>query len=169
MFYQDVFRAFDERGVRYLVVGALAMNLHGAPRMTSDLDILADLGRENLSLLLKTLAEGGYRPQLPVDAKELLSPRTREDWKKSKGPVAFTFVHSKIQYQEVDLLLESPVPFEEADRDKTVVTVEGVRIPVVSIDHLIAMKLGSGRQQDRADIEVLERIKGLRPGGPENA
>jgi hypothetical protein len=33
--------------------------------------------------------------------------------------------------QEVDLLLESPVPFGEADRDKTSVMVEAVRIPVI--------------------------------------
>ncbi|MBI3609193.1 MAG: hypothetical protein HY204_00625 [Nitrospirae bacterium] len=169
MFYQDVFRAFDERGIRYLVVGALAMNLHGAPRMTADLDVLADLGRDNLSRLLETLSELGYRPRLPVDAKELLSPKVREDWKKTKSLVAFTFTHPKIQYQEVDLLLESPVPFGEADRDKMIVTVEAVRIPVMSVDHLIVMKRAAGRQQDLDDIETLERIKHLRPGGPGHA
>lgn len=167
MFYLDVFRAFDEQRVRYVVVGALAMNLHGAPRMTADLDIVADLGRDNLSLLLGALSELGYRPRLPVDAKELLSPKVREDWKKTKGLVAFTFYHPKIQYQEVDLLLESPVPFGEADGEKTIMTVEAVRIPVISIDHLITMKRAVGRKQDLADIEVLERIKRLRPGGSE--
>jgi predicted nucleotidyltransferase len=169
MFYQDVFRAFDERGIRYLVVGAVAVNLYGAPRMTSDLDIVADLERDNLSRLLETLAEGGYRPRLPVDAKDLLSRKVRDDWKKTKGLVAFTFFHPKIQYQEVDLILESPVPFEEADRAKMVVTVEAVRIPVMSVDHLIAMKRAAGRQQDLDDIETLERIKHLRQGGPEHA
>jgi len=169
MYYQDVFRAFDERGIRYVVVGALALNLHGAPRMTADLDIVADLERNNLSRLLETLSELGYRPRLPVDAKELLSSRTREEWKKTKGLMAFTFIHPKIQYQEVDLLLESPVPFEEADRDKAVVTIEAVGIPVMSVDHLIAMKRAAGRQQDLDDIESLERIKRLQEKGPEHA
>ncbi len=169
MFYLDVFRAFDERGIRYVVVGALAMNLHGAPRMTADLDIVADLGQDNLSLLLETLSEIGYRPRLPVDAKELLSPDVRENWKKTKGLVAFTFIHPKIQYQEVDLLLESPVSFIQADRNKTVVTVESARIPVMSVDHLIVMKRMAGRPQDLDDIGTLERIKHLQLGGPEHA
>jgi len=34
MFYQDIFKAFHEKNIRYLVIGAIAMNLHGAPRMT---------------------------------------------------------------------------------------------------------------------------------------
>jgi len=169
MFYLDVFRAFDQRKIRYAVVGALAINLHGAPRMTADLDIVADLERDNLLRLLETLAELGYRPRLPVDAKNLLSPEVREEWKKTKGLVAFTFIHPKIQYQEVDLLLESPVSFEEADRNKTVLTVESVKVPVISIDHLIAMKRATGRQQDLDDIETLERIKQFRQGGQEHA
>jgi len=51
LFYEDLFRAFDEEHIRYVVVGALAMNLHGAPRMTADLDILADFETGNLSKL----------------------------------------------------------------------------------------------------------------------
>ena len=39
--------------------------------------------------------------------------------------------------------------------------IEGVRIPVASIDHLIASKR-TGRLQDAADIEVLQEIKRLR-------
>jgi hypothetical protein len=54
------------------------------------------------------------------------------------------------------------VPFEEADRAKRVLSSAALRLPVMSIDHLIAMKNRAGREQDRADIEVLERIKALR-------
>ncbi len=42
-------------------------------------------------------------------------------------------------------------------------TVETVKIPTASIDHLIASKR-TGRLQDAADIEVLEEIKRLRGG-----
>jgi hypothetical protein len=40
----DVFRAFPREGVRYKVVGAVAMNLMGLPRATDDLDIFVEPG-----------------------------------------------------------------------------------------------------------------------------
>jgi hypothetical protein len=36
MFYLDLFRCLQDRNVRYLLAGRLAMNLHGVPRMTMD-------------------------------------------------------------------------------------------------------------------------------------
>ena len=50
---------------------------------------------------------------------------------------------------------------DSADQAKTVILVESIRIPVTSIDHLIQMKRLTGREQDQADIEILERIKHL--------
>lgn len=162
MFYEDVFAAFQAHEVRYLVVGAFAMNLHGAPRMTADLDIVVDLGRDNLPRLLAALESAGYRPRLPVPATDLLDEQKRAAWITDKHLVAFTFLNPKIPYQEVDILLRSPVPFEEADRAKRVIVSGSLRLPITSIDHLIHMKRQTGREQDRSDIDVLERIKALR-------
>ncbi|SRR5579884_712683 len=165
MFYQDIFETFDRKRIRYLVVGAIAMNLHGAPRMTADLDILGDLETENLSVLLETLAELGYRPRLPVSPHALLDPQQRREWAEEKGLIAFTFFHPKLQYQEIDLLLHSPVPFDEAYPKRITIHAGAIKIPVISIDHLIAMKQAIGREQDRADIRTLERIKMLKTEG----
>ena len=63
---------------------------------------------------------------------------------------------------KVDILTVAwSVHYPEAARDATVFTVEAVKIPAASIDHLIASKR-TGRLQDAADIEVLEEIKRLR-------
>jgi len=62
----------------------------------------------------------------------------------------------------VDILTVAwSVHYREASKDATVFTVEKVKIPTASIDHLIASKR-TGRLQDAADIEVLEEIKRLR-------
>jgi hypothetical protein len=53
------------------------------------------------------------------------------------------------------------VRYEEAAADATVVVVDGVPIPTMSIRHLIESKR-TGRLQDAADIEELERILELR-------
>ncbi len=159
MFYEDIFKTFYEKKISYIVVGGIAINLHGAPRMTADLDILADLKKENLSLLLETLKELGYCPRLPVSPQELLDPEKRRFWIEEKSLIAFTFFHPKIQYQEIDLLLKSPVSFGILEKEKTVVTVDSFCIPVISIEHLIEMKRKTGREQDESDIHVLEKIK----------
>lgn len=166
MFYQDIFKAFYEKDIHYVVIGGIAINLHGAPRMTADLDILADLRKENLSLLLETLQELGYRPKLPVSPHELLDPKKREEWKKEKGLKAFTFYHPKIKFQELDILLDSPRSFELIDQAKIIVKINSVHIPVISIDHLIEMKRRTGREQDESDVHVLEKIKRLGSGEP---
>jgi hypothetical protein len=62
----------------------------------------------------------------------------------------------------VDLMTVAwSVHYDEAAEEAVEFEVEGVRIPVASIDHLIASKR-TGRLQDAADIEVLQEIKRLR-------
>jgi hypothetical protein len=62
----------------------------------------------------------------------------------------------------VDLMTVAwSVDYDEAAQEAVAFEIEGVRIPVASIDHLIASKR-TGRLQDAADIEVLQEIKRLR-------
>lgn len=146
------------------MVGAVALNLHGVPRMTADLDLLVELSSANLAVVIQALEDLGYKPRLPVPANALLDPARRREWVEQKNLRAFTFAHSLRPLQEVDLLLDSPISFEDADRMKKVLTAGHLRIPVISVDHLIAMKRVAGRAQDAADIEALERLKRLLAG-----
>lgn len=63
VFYEDVFRALNRHGVRYLIVGGVAVNLSGVPRMTKDLDLMLDLSPGNLALFLSAVRDLGYRPR----------------------------------------------------------------------------------------------------------
>ena len=78
MLYEQVFNSLQEHRVRCLVVGGLAVNLHGVPRMTIDLDILVDIETGNLNNLLTALSRIGYRPRLPVNPEDLLDASKRE-------------------------------------------------------------------------------------------
>lgn len=42
--YEDVFREFQKQKVKYVIVGGIAVNLHGLLRNTADLDILESKG-----------------------------------------------------------------------------------------------------------------------------
>ncbi len=48
MYYLQLFRCLDRHEVRYLLVGGLAMNLLGVPRLTMDVDIVLALDVVNL-------------------------------------------------------------------------------------------------------------------------
>lgn len=46
MYYELVFRNLNKKKVRYVVIGGIAVNLHGIPRATADLDLMVDLEKE---------------------------------------------------------------------------------------------------------------------------
>lgn len=60
MFYLDLFRRLEEQQVRYLLVGGLAMNLHGVPRMTMDVDIALVMDRSNIETFVELAKENGF-------------------------------------------------------------------------------------------------------------
>ncbi|MGD2010458.1 MAG: hypothetical protein PVG81_06750 [Desulfobacterales bacterium] len=51
------------------------------------------------------------------------------------------------------------VTYEEADEDKITVEVEGLMLPVISLDKLIKNKMATGREKDELDIKTLIRRK----------
>ena len=53
MFYLDLFRCLYQRDVGYLLAGGLAMNLHGVPWMTMDIDLVIALGERNIDAFIE--------------------------------------------------------------------------------------------------------------------
>jgi hypothetical protein len=158
MFYEEVFTKLNERKARYLVAGGLAVNLHGVPRMTQDLDILIELSEENILGILKALGEIGYRPRLPVHPEEFARKETRESWIREKNMKAFTLFHSSRPFQEVDLLFDTPITYMDAARHMQIKKAGDLAIPVISLADLITMKKAAGRKQDLSDIRMLETV-----------
>ena len=162
MIYQEIFREFELRDVRYLVVGGMAVNLYGYVRLTVDLDIMADLSEENLSKITEVMEKFGYTPRVPVNPNDILSDEKREEWIKKKGAVVFTFIDLNQPFKHVDIFLSNPIDFEKAYSRKELLTIGGVKVSIVSIDDLIKMKSLSGRPRDMEDIHHLERIRALK-------
>ena len=139
----EVCDRLNREGARYVLFGAMALQLWGHARATRDVDILVDREVENCRRVLAALAGLGLGL-----AKEWLA--------------------SEVAAKPVTIIGDSPrvdiftiawsVRYDEAQSEATVFEVEGVSIPTASIDHLIASKR-TGRLQDAADIEVLEEIK----------
>lgn len=162
MIYEELFREFQLRGVRYLVVGGIAVNIYGYVRMTVDLDIMADLSDENLSKVVNVMEKFDYTPRVPVNPHEFIFEEKRDQWIKEKGAVVFTFIDLKKPFKHVDIFLRNPIDFKEAYSRRELMTIGGVKVSLASIDDIIKMKASTGRPRDMEDIHHLERIKALR-------
>lgn len=161
MFYENVFRTLSIHRVRYVVVGGVALVLHGVVRFTVDLDLAVSLDRENLGSFLSAMHTLGFTPRAPVDVRELMNPAIRERWKQEKGMKVFTFVHPTSQLQQIDVFIDEPVPFEDLWRDAQVFDLFGVQVYVVSRSDLKRLKFKAGRAQDLADVASLDDLERL--------
>ena len=95
MYYFDILKELFNRKIDYLIVGGLAVNLYGVPRVTQDIDIILALDKENILKLNGIFSSLGYVPRLPgVDPEELADPVIREDWTVNKNLKAFSFYHT---------------------------------------------------------------------------
>ena len=159
--YEDVFRELYKNKVRYIVVGGIAVNLYGVPRMTADLDLMVDLEKENVLKTVDILKSLGYVPKIPENPENLANQEKREEWKK-KNMKAFTFWNTKKPYKQIDILIENIMDFDEAYNRREKVKAEGFEIYLASIDDLIEIKRKSGRKQDLCDIEALKKVRDLR-------
>jgi hypothetical protein len=161
-FYIDVIEALNEARVRYTVVGGVATILHGAPRMTGDLDLAVILQKENLLSLIGAMERLGYKPRAPVNPSDLSDPVVRESWKKEKGMKVFTFFNPMKPFAEVDILIDEQIDFNGIWKRRVKYRAGNVSIPTASIDDLISMKRGPARDKDLADITALNRIKAMK-------
>jgi len=65
--YKKELIKLSQAGVRYMVIGGVALGLSGYPRATLDLDLLVDFSEENLDKFLQVVNRMGYKPRGPVD------------------------------------------------------------------------------------------------------
>lgn len=63
MFYVDLFSALDRHKVDYLLIGGLAVSLHGVERATMDVDITVAMNPDNLSALIETAKHSHCAPR----------------------------------------------------------------------------------------------------------
>jgi predicted nucleotidyltransferase len=161
-FVERVFKELRDNEVRYVVVGGVALLLHGVVRLTLDLDLAVLLERDNLTSFLGVMEKLGMRPRVPVPPSDILDPDKVAEWKSEKNMKAFTFLNPREPGDEIDLLIEEIIPFDEIMKDAVTFSISGVPVKVVSIEHLKKMKSISGRAQDLADLESLAELEKIR-------
>lgn len=157
-FYEELFQDFHKAGIRYLIVGGVAVILHGFVRATADLDLMLAMDPENLKRFLELLKSKGYRPKAPVPMESFADPAARKAWIEEKGMKVFSLYHPKKCEELIDVFVEEQLPFADAYDRRHVATVGTTPVDVMQIPDLIALKKKAGRPQDLQDITGLEHI-----------
>jgi predicted nucleotidyltransferase len=138
--------------VNWVLIGGMAVMLYGADYLTGDCDLAYERTKENLLRLKAALEELGARPvrapddgPFELDFSILLAP----------------FMHLKTEAGPVDLINRLPNidSFEELKRNALVVDIDGVEVTIASIDDIIRLKTGSGRDRDQMHITMLQSLQ----------
>jgi predicted nucleotidyltransferase len=157
---ESIIRALNDAGVRYLVVGGLAVVAHGHVRFTADVDLLLDLDEHNLEHALAALEGLGYSARAAVPLRDFADTAKREAWIHEKGLTVFSLFSDKHPATEIDLFVDDPLGFDDAYTRAAVMEVgPGITATFVGLDDLIRLKRAAGRPQDMLDIEKLDAIR----------
>src|ERR1700722_14602706 len=129
--YKEMLQRLLEENVRFLLVGAYAVAVHGFPRATKDIDFFVWATPENAANLMRALAKFGA-PLHDISEADF-----------SSEGVVFQIGNSP---RRIDIITNiSGVKFEQAYANKTTISIEGIEVPVISLEDLIANKRASAR------------------------
>lgn len=155
---EEVLSALEAASVRYLVVGGVAVVLHGHLRATADLDLVVQLDPANTAAAVGALTAIGLRPRAPVALADFSDAGRRREWIEGKGLTVLSLWSPDRPGLEVDLFVAEPVDFDAAHGRALRIPLDEVTATVIGRDDLIALKRTSGRPQDLLDVEALQLL-----------
>ena len=142
--YIDFINLLKKYEVKFVLVGGLAVVVHGHYRTTKDMDLFYECSEENCLKLIKAINDFGFK-YLNLSIEDLMD---------SSGYVKLGNAPVRI-----DLFCDLPgVNFEEVYKMAFDYTEDGIELKVIHVNHLIQNKLTVGRDQDLSDAKKLKKI-----------
>ncbi len=156
---EAITRVLNAAQARYLIVGGLAVAAHGYGRVTFDIDLVVQLQPDNVQRAMNALESLGYRPVVPVPARDFADAANRETWIRDKGMVVFQLHSDRHPDTRIDLFAAEPFDFDhEYDNAMVGEILPGLHARFVRIETLIRMKEAAGREKDREDVRQLRLL-----------
>jgi hypothetical protein len=165
--FGPILRALYENDVACIIIGGVALILHGATRVTLDLDILYDRSPENIRRLVRAVAP--FQPQLRATDGNPLDVPFRFDEHTVRNGANFTLYTADF---DVDLLASTddlPSYSQMHAYAERISTVDDMAFDVLSLEMLLRIKKRLNRVKDQLavpEIEALIEIRDLERGGP---
>lgn len=140
----QLFRALSDHQVEYVVVGGVAINLHGLVRGTDDIDLFVRPTAENVERLKSALRTVWDDPEIAgIRYEDLSGEYTTVRY----GPPTEELV--------VDLISRLGTAFRYDDLESSVIDLQGVPVCVATPATLYRMKRDTIRPDDLRDAERL--------------
>jgi Nucleotidyltransferase of unknown function (DUF6036) len=147
-----ILQDLNEAGIRYVLIGGIALIRHGVVRATRDVDAVFDPDPENVDRIRALIARwGATRPDgSPVPPRGISGGRS---------------IHLATPHGDLDLVTEklAAANFDQLLARAEIRTVDGIEAPICSLADLVAMKRAVGRERDLADLADLEAAHGELP------
>ncbi len=137
--------------VKYIMVDGVATNLNGYFRTTNDIDIWIEDTLVNRKSLRKAFDEYGMGDLEPIERMQFVP--------------GWTYFHLNNGLRldvMVDMKGLEGFSFDECFQKATIADLNGVRVPFLQINQLIANKKAVNRPKDQVDVIYLEKILKLR-------
>lgn len=146
-----LWRTLNKLNVHYIMIGGVAVNLHGFSRTTADIDIWLFDSLPNRKAFRKALAELELGDFDAIETMQFIPGWT------------YFHLNNGIQIDVMTALkgLEN-VAFNECLQLSSSATIYDVEVPFLHINHLLEAKRATSRPKDLIDIIELEKIKNLR-------
>lgn len=139
--FKEFIELFLSHDVRFMVVGAYAIGVHGRPRNTGDIDFWIEMSPRNSRNVVAALQEF-FGPMPEIREENFLSPDRMSQF--------------GIEPMRIDILNSiSGLEFPEAYSRRIEINYSGLKIPFISLGDLRANKLAAGRHKDLADLDHL--------------
>lgn len=155
----ELLQSLTDARVDYVLVGGLAVQLHGYMRSTFDIDLVLAMNDENLARFVAVAKRHGLTPGIPVPIESLRDADQIDRWHREKGMLAFSLREPQAGGGVVDVIVRPEVSFDRLMVNAVAGDLFGRHVPIASIDDLLVMKRAANRPKDRLDIEALEKIK----------
>lgn len=145
---ERIFATLDTYAVEYVVIGGIAVQVHGHVRMTNDVDLIPSPTPENLAHLADAL--------IAIDAT-VLNPGSEHLEIDAQMLPRATLWQLSTRHGDIDILHDAPgaAPFPQLRERALVIALGRRQIAVASRDDIIKMKRAAGRPVDLADIAAL--------------
>ncbi len=151
--FQQIIAVLAAAGLRFVIVGGVAMRLQGSAHITDDIDFAVARDPDNLEAIVKALTP--YHPSLrgaPPGLPLFWEVRTLRN---------IMNITLRTDLGSVDLFGELPGAgtFEQLWNGAALIDLDGLPVRVASISSLIAMKRAAGRPKDRLHLMELEQMQ----------
>ena len=148
--HQKLLSSLLQHEVAFIIIGGYSVIDHCYKRTTGDVDIWLKPDNENRDRLINVLQKFDLDKSSihNIASLDFTKQLVISIWEEPEKVDFLSYINS--------------VNYPEADKQKEIAEIDGLQIPFLNLDHLILSKINTGRTQDKADVEELQKTNRFR-------